>query len=109
MHALQAGLPSSHFFLRNLHVKQPETSQLIKAHSPIYPRYDVPDRDRLCIFAAAALASAESAFFGAAIFIMCFDTLACAEEDIDVYEQSGTGISNGSIVAGTRRGNGTTV
>ena len=63
----------------------------------MHPRFDVPDRDRLCIFAAAALASAESAFFGAAILTVCFDMLACAEEDIDVYVQSGTGRSNSGV------------
>ena len=96
MHALQAGLPSSHFFLRNLQVKQPETSQFIEAHGLMHPRYNVPDRDRLCIFAAAALASAESAFLDAAMLAMCFETLACVEEDIEVCEQSDTELSNES-------------
>jgi len=45
---------------------------------------DVPERDRLCIFAAAALASA-AVSFGAAILAFCFEVLICAEEDMEMY------------------------
>jgi len=48
----------------------------------MHPRKDLPERDRLCIFAAAALASAEVGF-GAAIFAFRRRTLAWAEEDIE--------------------------
>lgn len=48
---------------------------------------NIPDRDRRCIFAAAAFASA-AAFFGAAILAEGFERLAGADEDMCVYVQS---------------------
>ena len=48
----------------------------------MHPRKDAPERDRLCIF-AAAFAASEDAFFGAAILALGLDVLACAEEDIE--------------------------
>lgn len=46
----------------------------------------IPERDRLCILAAAAFAS-EGVVFGAAILAFGLDVLAGAEEDMKVYVQ----------------------
>lgn len=42
---------------------------------------NVPERERLCIF-AVALFDSEGAFFAAAILTVCFDVPACADGDI---------------------------
>lgn len=57
--ALQLGLPSSHFFLRNRQVKHPALVSL--NHPKLYTRANssihIPDRDRRCIFALGAVES----------------------------------------------------
>lgn len=74
----------------------------------MYPRNDIPERDRLCIFAANAFASAAVVVFGAAILVFCFDVVGCAEEDMSIYAQSRTASSNNKVtnVAGNVTGSG---
>lgn len=96
---MHAGLPSSHFFLRSRHVKQPDSTthtrqSSIELWTIRCTRHEgnAPDRERRCILAATALASAAvvvavgGAFLGAAILEMGLVWLeACAEEDMRVY------------------------
>ena len=50
---------------------------------------DIPERERLCIF-AAAFALSEGALFAAAILTFGgFDVPMCAEVDMEVYVQGG--------------------
>lgn len=58
------------------------------------PGRNVPERERLCIF-AVALFDSEAAFFDAAILTVCFDVPACAGEDIKyMYKLQGQKLTN---------------
>ena len=52
--------------------------------------WDVPERERLCILAAAAAALlSEAAFFAVAILAAGFEIPACAEEDMRYMYNAG--------------------
>lgn len=83
LQALQLGLPSSHFFRRNLHVKQPvlQLSATVLVANPCKSvRNNPPVRDRRCILEGVCLEAADAV--GAAMFAPALLEGGVFDEDI---------------------------